>query len=216
MQNKSKRSYFKAGVVLCLFAGFVTAILLMVSFTEPIVVEQVITTRSSWQQTQVYGNYTGIARGASTVMGVFIVTQGLASYSQNMTNGSAYTGKILVSSATGTHAAANNSHLSSTVNHSTALDIVLMVAWNKSHAFETANNTWVLQYVNCTVHNSVMGINGVCTDYNITNWYNQTADYHWVNHVINCSALSRGQSVNGSGGVGAGWTGILCNFTYYG
>lgn len=194
MQKESKSDFYKkAGVSFGTVLGvcFVVAFVLL-SQTGNVVVEQVV--ERQWQGVPVGEiNFGGTN---SSIVEIYIVLTG-QTYTANLSNTSGYW------LAGASHHSQNNTHVSSNVNHSTAFDIVAKVRWNKTHCL-AANNSWDFDYVNLTVDCPGLSINDLAMDeYNITG---QTqCEYVWVNYVADNSGsgyqLSRGQSINQSGGV---------------
>lgn len=84
----------------------------------------------------------------------------------------------------------NNSHISSNIPYATAIDVGLLVRWNKTHAFDTVwNLSLVRAYANCTV----LSVSGqIMVEGNVTD----SADYLYVNYFLRDS----------DGGAGTGFT----------
>jgi len=200
-KNKNRYSFLKAGVFSCLVSGFIVAILLL-SQTGDVLTEPVV--ERSWRNVPV-----GIINAGGTnssIEEIYIVLTG-QTYTSNLTNTSGYW------LAGASHHSHNNTHRSSQVNHSTAFDIVVLVRWNATHAWETSNSTWMLQYVNLTVDCPALSIDDLAmSEFNVSATNN---GYMWVNYVANNSGsgytLSRGQSINNTGGT----RGMLFNATAY-
>jgi len=198
-----KKDIFKAGSLLSLIGiSFIIATLVL-SQTGDVIVEQVH--QREWKASALAWADPGV--GVSGLLYYFVVdlTDGAIDY--NTTNLTPSLGKVM------THFAVNNSHANSSINHSTNFAIGALVRWNATHAYDSGNNTWVIQYVNCSLHNAALSINGNMARYNYTGYTGNTYLYTmFVSNGLGPHSLTRGQTVNGSG---SGWTGILLNFTAY-
>ena len=116
---------------------------MMVLWNSQGVIETQILEPREWQPLE-----TGApAAGESGVVGVFIYPRQATpatAYQTNCTTGTAYAhGTEIVTS--GANALTGN------VPYDTAFDIVVRVRWNKTHAYSTNNNTWMLPWVNASI-----------------------------------------------------------------
>lgn len=198
---KGKEIFKAGGLSTLIIIGFI-AVFLVLSQTGDVIVEQTI--REKWIRFNPVGEFE-INASSSGYVEVYIVQTG-QTYTANLSNTSGY-----YLGGSGLGGGINNTHISSNINHSEAFDIVLKMSWNKTHMYETTNNTWVPQYVNVTIWCGPLGADVVMTEYNITG--QGTSAYLYMHHVAGPYTLSRGQTTNSTG---TDWKAILHNFTYYG
>lgn len=96
----------------------------------------------------------------------------------------------------------NNSHNMSDIPYSTAFDIIVEFRWNKTHAYSTSNNTWMLQWVNMNISCPELGIAAweTMNKYNETLAYDPDGDYYYVHFVSDNGGagytINKGQNVS--------------------
>jgi hypothetical protein len=184
-KNRLFKGFLSAGVFFGIIA--IVTMLLTLNTGNVILNNQInIETRSMHEiNLDWLGGYPG-ATNTSGVNESFIYphqTTGSTSYNVNISNSTAY-------AYTGT----NNTHAGSNVPYSTAFDIVVMVRWNMTHAWDgTAfNSTYTRAYCNC----SGLSISSVQMTQQLIGY---DAMYVWYNYYLNNTAagytISKGQNV---------------------
>ena len=86
--------------------------------------------------------------GESGVVGVFVNTHEADPYTAYETNLTNATGSVLAYGLLSSYGVGN---LSGNVPYDTAFDIVVRVRWNRTHAYSTNNETWMLPWVNASL-----------------------------------------------------------------
>lgn len=119
-----------------------------------------------------------------------------------------YTSNISVNASVFASGDVNNSHLGSNVPFNTNLAFAVKVRWNKTHAFNAVNNTWMHSWVEGWFNSSVMGISTYeCDEYNITSTGN--GDFIWMHYV--CDNNGSGYTI----AQGFNITSLAWNFNAY-
>ena len=188
MKKENIIKSLKAGVPLSLIGMsivFAISAILILSNTGNVIVEQTIESRK-WQPVNMGDADPG--SGASGVLRVYVVLTG-QTYTSNLTSDAGY---VLAYGDT------NNAVLSENgtdVNYSTAFDIVVKVRWNQTHAYNSSNSTYNLDWVkaNITLKGALSVTNTSMTEYNITGC---SGSYIYVHYVYANQQIGRGDSVD--------------------
>ena len=97
---------------------------------------------------------------------------------------------------------ANNTHAGSQVPYGSGFDIVVKVRWNKTHAYEDTNDTWMIRYTSATITcaelDAGLADNATMFKVNITGCTGD--EFIWVNYYVNNTNegynLTRGQNIS--------------------
>lgn len=170
MNRKIENKFVKAGMVLGVI-GIVVSIMMFTSI-DTVVVDgsngDIVERQGTFKK--VLLPFLGTADpgvGASGVLNVFVnaTNTSVAPYTSNLT-GAYASGDV------------NNSHISSDVKYATAVDVVVQVRWNKSHAYDSA---WNLSLVRAYANSTVLGITSIqMVEAQITD----SADYLYVSYFL--------------------------------
>jgi len=186
--KKTTKSYVKAGGMLSFICiGFI-AVLLLLSNTGDVIVEQVIRERQ-WQLVPM--GDAAVASGQSGILRVYIHIHNLSATPYNLNLSVSNTNQVWG------YADANNTHISDNINYSEAFDIVYKVRWNATHCLNGTvfNLDWIRG--NLTVH-AFSVADQAMAEQNITGC-NTDSTYIWVHYYDNNSGsgytISRGQNV---------------------
>lgn len=196
--KKENNKLRNAGVLGTLLVGFVAATLVL-SLSVPEVTEEKI---RSWHYAPMITGDNDPGAGNSGVLIVYI-------HKHNDDGETFYGSNITVNSSVLASGDGNNTHIGSSVNHTTPIDIVIKVRWNQTHAFASGNNTWMWNWVNGWLNCTGLSISTLeMTEVNIT--ASGTSTYAFAHYVANNSnngyQLTKGQNV----------TSTVFNFNYYG
>lgn len=201
MKKENVKKGLKAGIPVSLIGIGIVCVIsvsLILSNTGNVAVEQIIPPEENtvieepieqryWQPLPMGDADPGA--GNSGTLRVYVVLTG-QTYTSNLTSDAGY---VLAYGDT------NNAVLSengTNVNYSTAFDIVELVRYNKTDAYNSSNSTWNLDWVkaNITLKGALSVTNTSMTEYNISGC--TTAQYIYVHYVYANQQIGRGDSVD--------------------
>jgi len=180
-KEKNKGKYVKASVVSgCLFAGFVAALVLLVSVNN--VVENEVIEESYDKQLK---RVTLVIGDASNVSGETHVSY-VMSYPHQASPGTAYATRLVNSSAYEYYDGLNN-EMTGETPYDTTFDLVVLVGVNATHGYNSTGSTWEMGWINATMKCTDLSVNSdvACVEtqaetdgstWNYVHYYLQDAD----------------------------------------
>jgi len=197
MKEKNKKILEAGSVMSCIIVGFVCALMIMTTTTQPLIENQLppVGHQKSWHY-DVLGDITPGA-GASGIVNISICKHNVFTYTANITrNASMYVWSETNNTQAGTGSAGGTA---ASVPYTKRLDVVVKVRWNKTHAYNSTSKVWNVlpawaggttawTRMNCTMPQFGLE-NASMVPYNITGQGLSSSNlYLYVQYTFNASA----------------------------